>query len=266
MKTNFINITYCAVVLMTGYACTNEVLPEVETCITPPALNLLSESDASCSQNTGNIEVAGSGGAGEYEYSIDGNTFQPEGIFSALAAGTYTITVRDANGCTNTVEAQVQNLNGLNISVLASEAGCNAAEGSITINTAGGEAPFQFRLDNGSFQTNNVFESLATGTYTITAKDATNCTVTQEVEVTAGVEFSAIQNIINTNCAVSGCHAGNVSPDLRNAANIQGKAGIIQARTGNKTMPPASSSFKLNDAEIAAINCWVEDGAPTENK
>ena len=38
-------------------------------------------------------------GIGDYEYSIDGVSFQSENIFENVAPGTYTVTVRDANGC-----------------------------------------------------------------------------------------------------------------------------------------------------------------------
>jgi hypothetical protein len=164
------------------------------------------------------------------------------------------------------LEAVVQNADGLNITVASTIAGCGTANGTITINPVGGEAPLLYSINNGGFQSKNVFEGLSNGTYIMTAKDATDCQVTQEVEVLAGTSSTDIKSIIETNCAVSGCHAGNVSPDLRNLTNIQNQAGRIQIRTGSKTMPPASSSFSLTEGEIAAINCWVEDGASVDNK
>ena len=255
----------CAIVLLAN-ACTYEVLPEVEECLTPPALNIIDTEGSNCGQNNGSIQVAASGGAGEYRYSIDGIAFQPESTFTGLSAGTYTITVRDAVNCTATVETSVQNVDGLNITATATEAGCDTANGIITINPVGGEPPYQFSINEGGFQTKNTFENLASGTHSVTAKDASGCEVSQDVNIHTGVAFSQIQTIVEANCAVSGCHAGNVSPDLRNVANIQNNGGRIQIRTANKTMPPSSSSFSLTDAEIAAINCWVEDGAPINSK
>jgi hypothetical protein len=266
MKTNFVKIIYFAVMLLTGYACTYDVIPEVENCSTPPSLNILELNEANCGEDNGSIAVSAAGGAGNYEYSLSGEVFQQSGKFTGLAAGTYTIIVRDAANCTTTLETSVQNADGLNITAASTIAGCGTANGTITMDPVGGEAPVLFSLNNGSFQTNNVFEGLSSGTYTITAKDATDCEVTQEVEVLAGTSSTDIKSIIETNCAVSGCHAGNVSPDLRTLANIQDRAERIQIRTGNKTMPPASSSFSLTEAEIAAIDCWVEDGATNDNK
>lgn len=55
----------------------------------------------------GSISVLGSGGFPPYEYSIDGQVFQVEPTFPNLLASDYTITIMDANGCTNTIDATV---------------------------------------------------------------------------------------------------------------------------------------------------------------
>ncbi|MEP7165723.1 MAG: choice-of-anchor L domain-containing protein [Ferruginibacter sp.] len=50
----------------------------------------------------GSITVTATGGKAPLQYSSNGTTFQ-SGNFFNLSPGTYTITVKDANGCTNTV-------------------------------------------------------------------------------------------------------------------------------------------------------------------
>lgn len=58
------------------------------------------------------------------------------------------------------------------------------ADGSITLITTGGTAPFEYSIDNGaSFQNSNVFENLTVGTYSAVAKDANACTATTSVAV-----------------------------------------------------------------------------------
>src|SRR5207249_271075 len=52
--------------------------------------------------STGSVTVAGSGGTSPYTYSIDGVTFGVSGTFNNLAAGGYTVTVKDSKGCTTT--------------------------------------------------------------------------------------------------------------------------------------------------------------------
>lgn len=52
--------------------------------------------------NSGTITAAASGGGGSFTYSINGGAFQASNLFSNLAAGNYTVTAKDVNGCTGT--------------------------------------------------------------------------------------------------------------------------------------------------------------------
>lgn len=61
----------------------------------------LNNTDAGCSGGPdGSITVSATGGNGVYQYSIDGINFQASNLFNVVA-GTYTITIRDGNGCTD---------------------------------------------------------------------------------------------------------------------------------------------------------------------
>jgi len=51
--------------------------------------------------NDGTITASGNGGTGGYQYSIDNITFQGSTIFSGLSAGSYTVYITDASGCTS---------------------------------------------------------------------------------------------------------------------------------------------------------------------
>ena len=54
----------------------------------------------------GSITVTASGSTG-FTYSINGTNFQTSNVFGSVAAGTYTVTAKDANGCTGTATANV---------------------------------------------------------------------------------------------------------------------------------------------------------------
>lgn len=118
------------------------------------------------------VTVTASGGAGGYEYSLDGVNFQPGNLFENLANGVYTMTVRDANGCTATAEAIVA-VNTLLVTAAVGDpvlcAGGNS--GSIFVNVGGGQAPFTYSLNGGAFQDENIFAGLPAGTYTVTVLD-----------------------------------------------------------------------------------------------
>ncbi len=64
--------------------------------------------DARCfGEASGQVTVAGIGGNPPYSFSLDGVSFQPESTFVGLPAGSYTIVLTDALGCTETVTAEV---------------------------------------------------------------------------------------------------------------------------------------------------------------
>lgn len=78
----------------------------------PPQLflDLTDKEDILCNgDETGFIAIEGTGGTPGFEYSLDGDTiFQVSPVFEDLPAGTYTITVRDSRGCTETLDVQLE--------------------------------------------------------------------------------------------------------------------------------------------------------------
>ena len=78
-------------------------IPQTVTILTGDAISGTAEltSDFTCNA-TGTITVTGvTGGDAPYTYSIDGVNFQSSPVFTNLTAGTYTITIQDANTCTS---------------------------------------------------------------------------------------------------------------------------------------------------------------------
>ena len=149
----------------------------------------------------GTITVTATDGTPAYEYSLDGATFQASNIFTGLAANTYTITVRDNNGCTTTATATIGEPAALTATATASDISCNGAgDGSITVTAGGGTAAYQYSIDGVTFQVGNVFNGLATGTYTITVQDANNCTVTTTATVNEPVVLTASATATNALC------------------------------------------------------------------
>lgn len=59
---------------------------------------------------TGSITVTPGGGTGPYTYKLNNGAFQASNIFSNLATANYTVTAKDVNGCTGTVNTPVTNL------------------------------------------------------------------------------------------------------------------------------------------------------------
>ena len=140
----------------------------------------------SCSgMNNGSIIVIASGGTLPYQYTLNGGSLQSSNVFSGLGAGTYSIRVVDANGCNSTYSVTVNPGAPLNATVVKTNVTCNgAADGIITINISGGAPPYQYSLDNITWQTSNIFMGLASATYTVYYRDINACSNSQSVSIT----------------------------------------------------------------------------------
>lgn len=246
--------------IMTWQRCDDEVTPEpVDCAVNPVQLSLVSSSHSNCNAKDGSIEVQATGGSGTYRYQLDGGSEQTSATFGNLGAGVYEITAVDENNCSATVEASLQNEDGVNISFETIPSGCKGSEGSIEVTAFDGTPPYQFKLNNGAAGDISTFSGLQGGEYVLAVNDATGCEVQQTVRVRSGVSFStSISPIIQNKCAVSGCHNGTQFPDFRTFKNIHDNAGKIKTLTGNRTMPQDGT---LTQEEIDMIACWVDDGA-----
>ncbi len=262
MKTNVRStiVVLLGLIIILPFACTFEqVEPTIDCSISPIVLSIVEKSDSNCDESNGSFSISVEGGTAPYEFSSELGS-NNDGRYNGVGAGSYSITVTDAQGCENSVLVEILNSEGVNIDDLTIEnAGCDSSLGSIEISASGGEEPYSFSLNSGNSQQSNLFSNLAPGSFDVTVTDASGCATTQNVSLTSGVSYSgAIQAIIETNCAISGCHNGSISPDLRSFASIQASASRIKARTSNRSMPRGRT---LTQAQIDQIACWVDDGA-----
>lgn len=110
------------------------------TCDTPPTV-AINATNTACGTTNGALEVVASGGKTPFQFSLDGKTFQPAATFSNVGPGKYTVTVKDANGCTETKEATV--VSGISYAASVHEIiSTNCATGSCHV--SGGNAPGDF--------------------------------------------------------------------------------------------------------------------------
>jgi gliding motility-associated-like protein len=165
-------------------ATTNAVL-----IINPKLLTASAEgsSQVSCYNATdGQISVIAAGGTGAYSFSLNGGAGQSSNVFTNLAAGSYTVVVTDANGCTAVSNAVViSNPAQLTASAQgSSQVSChNASDGSITVTANGGTGALSYSISPVAAQSSNVFNNLPAGTYTIVVTDSKGCTVTTNAVV-----------------------------------------------------------------------------------
>ncbi|MBS1585475.1 MAG: gliding motility-associated C-terminal domain-containing protein [Bacteroidetes bacterium] len=148
--------------------------------------NLLCNGDLS-----GIITATGAGGINPYTYALNANPFTYNNTFNSLAAGTYTVHVLDVNACAYDAVVTLTQPSPLTVAATVSDPLCNGfATGAITVNGAGGTAPYTYANGAGPYTLGNTFNGLAAGTYTIHVHDANNCqkdtalTITQPGPIT----------------------------------------------------------------------------------
>ncbi len=159
--------------------------------------------NASCGNSNGVITVAATGGVPPLQFSIDGTTFQAGNVFPGLAANNYTLTVKDANGCTNTTGASVENFQGPMASATATGSSCGSADGVIVVTTTGGTLPLQYSINGVTFQVSNIFGGVSANNYTVTVKDANGCTGTTNVIVNGGSGATLSASSVAATCSSS---------------------------------------------------------------
>ncbi|MBK9320614.1 MAG: hypothetical protein IPM91_18685 [Bacteroidetes bacterium] len=149
-----------------------------------PAI-VASQTSGTCGLSNGTISAVGSGGSGALTYSINGVSYQSSGVFTGLASGTYTVSVKDATGCINAASVTVGNTGAPTVTAVSTASACGNGNGSITVNATGGTAPLQYSINGTVFQSSNIFTGLAPGTYTVRTGDAGACITNTSVTVSA---------------------------------------------------------------------------------
>ncbi len=158
-----------------------------------------------CFQNqSGVIQVTVNGGTGPFDYSYDGGaTFGAVNNAQLLAAGTYSLVVRDDHNCTATGSATLTQpallTAGLNITDPSCYTFCN---GSAVATASGGTLNYTYHW-NGVAGASNTNPNLCAGTYTLQVTDGNNCSFDTTYVITDPAEF-VIDSVGHTNTS---CHA-----------------------------------------------------------
>ena len=224
------------IIIQDGNGCTATTTATI-TQPSPINVNTIT-TDASCGNSDGTISVLANGGTGALQYSINGGTTWQGNIqFNNLLPGNYSITVQDANGCTTSVTATVNNAAAPAIvSSALTDVSCNGGnDGTITINASGGTGTLQYSINNGvTWQLGNVFSNLPTGNYSILVQDANGCQAAASITVSEPAPL-----VLNLNSVSSTC--SNSNGEITVTAN--GGTGTIQFNINNGTTWQGGNTF-----------------------
>jgi gliding motility-associated-like protein len=192
-----------SVTVTDAFACTKNVFFQ----ITEPdeILNNAVVTDIGCNTgNTGSITTTVTGGVSPYSYAWSNGATTSS--VSGLAAGVYSLTVTDANGCIKNYSYTINAFPAVSFTTSATQATCGQPNGSVTVTVTSGTPPYTYQwspnVSSGSSANN-----LAAGNYTVTVTDANGCSDTQTITVTEIATFTLTTQTTPVGCTGTGATA-----------------------------------------------------------
>ena len=231
-----------------------EVIASVN--ITEPVFELSSladvTTDVSCNgTSTGSISVNMNGGTPGYTYNWSPAVSTGTSA-SNLAAGTYDLTVTDANGCNFTRQFEISEPTALTATISSTNINCfGGSDGTAEVLPSGGTYPYTYLWSNGS--TTSAVNNLSAGNHTVTVTDAKSCTAVVNFTLTqpaAALSLSAIHTDVS-------CFDGNDGTiDL---TVIGGTTGYTFQWTNNTPMQLSAATEDLTALSANTYNVTVTD-------
>lgn len=218
--------TYNVAVRRSGTACTAANLATDVTITIPTAVIATIDSSVdptTCAGNDGSITVNVSGGFGIYYYSTNngtswsGSPLTPSGgqiIIGSLSAGSYTIKIKDTNGCVMSGSGMPVTLSAPSSPSLGGSYTaplCYGGNATITLSAGGGTAPYTYSSDGSTYGSSNVFtRSAYSGSQTYYVKDSNNCVTSAGISG-SGQPSALILGVTKTNETSAGANDGTIT-------------------------------------------------------
>lgn len=174
----------------------------------------LSSTNITCfGSNNGSITSAVNGGVAPYSYAWSNGTNLANA--GNLAAGNYTLTVTDANGCSRTATSTITQPQDVVITFSNSNVLCfGDNSGSSTVNVvSGGTAPFSYLWNsNANNQATQTAGGLSAGSYSILITDANGCTYSASTNISEPTLLTLTTTSTQITCAGLNNGTASVSP------------------------------------------------------
>ncbi|TDX86392.1 T9SS-dependent choice-of-anchor J family protein [Epilithonimonas xixisoli] len=165
-------------------ACTPNATSESATLTVSSVTGSTTKTNVSCNTGSnGTITLTPSGGTAPYTFDWGNGIITQDR--TGLAAGEYTVIIKDANGCTGSLSITITEPTALVATAgTQNNVACNgSATGSATVNVTGGTGAYTYSWSP-SGGTAATASGLAAGEYVVTVTDANNCQTTQSFTIT----------------------------------------------------------------------------------
>ncbi|MCB0639321.1 MAG: SprB repeat-containing protein, partial [Lewinella sp.] len=238
------------------------------------------QSPTTISGTNGALHLLLIGGSPDYAISWTGvssgtATAASAGNFTIanLSTGNYSVSVTDGNGCTQTCNFFIPNINcNFSVELFATDASCNAGDdGAIDVVLIEGQSPYTFDWSANQYDgtgTSGDLSNLQAGTYALTVTDNGNCQATGMVTVgePAPIEISCA---VASAPSVPGAADGSVSVDILSGPGGPftvswngpgGNDGSLSNQTGTVTinnLPAGTYDIQVTSQDNCSSSCEV---------
>lgn len=232
-------------------------------------LSLSETSNVTCTNSEGTITVIANGGWGGYEYELTGDAtvaFSTNNTFTDLSAGTYTVNVRDIEGCIASetivlVEPTPIAATFTPNTTLLSCFGDQDASITITNVTGGQGSNYTYTLNtilptpsSSGPQLSNTFTNLGAGTYTVTVTDGFECEFTsidiviaEPSPIEASLVLATTQTCLTESTLTLSSTGGTGNYSYSNTANFSTVLGTFTSST-TFTVSEGTYAYYVRDA------------------
>ena len=146
-----------------------------------PTDTILTIVGAKCNKSDGALTVTVNGGTRPFLYVWDTHPPQSDSTALNIPAGSYDVTVTDANGCHATATAVVPTTNAPSDTIAEKDEYCGEGNGRATVTATGGSGGYSYLWNNGEAAAADT--NLSAGIFTVTVTDDSNCAITATISV-----------------------------------------------------------------------------------
>ncbi|MBO9702666.1 MAG: gliding motility-associated C-terminal domain-containing protein [Sporocytophaga sp.] len=162
--------------------------------------------NTSCTVNNGAITLNVSGGTTPYTFLW--NDLITSQNRTGLAAGTYSVKIKDASGCEKDTLFTIIKPIPFSVTAVVINPICSTNSGSINLSVNGGTTPYSFLWpDNGSTSQNRT--SLGGGSYLVKITDGSGCSKDSTFNITQPAPMAMTATVTNPNC--NGAATGSIN-------------------------------------------------------
>ncbi|HEY8399717.1 MAG TPA: T9SS type A sorting domain-containing protein [Cytophagaceae bacterium] len=209
----------------------------------------------------GSIEILATGGTPPYLYTYDGGVnYISSNKLINQDVGTYNLRVKDSRSCLSSVaQVSINEPAALEATIGSTDPKCHGEPtGTIVVQVlfGAGTAPYEYSINNETFQASSIFSGIKAGTYQVKIKDANNCLLEKDIELSDPSEIQVdLITLESVSCSdasdgiIKVAASGGVSPFTY---SINGGAAITLAQFEN--LAPGDHTILVKDANDCIVS------------